>query len=251
MSGYTASSSRPRADASEEAAEAIRQLIQKEGLRPGDRIGREVDLVARLGVSRPTLREALRLLTGARLIRASKGPGGGIFVASTPDAGMGQSLSDSIGPMLASESMTLGEALEVRLLIEPPLAGLAARRARPQDIAELDRLVRELASTVHDQQRFGHVDIAIHRHVAAITGNRLALALTAWIGDVLLPSVREQLLPAFVEEAIVEQQRALANAIRKRDAKAAEAAMRAHLMHTVEMMQAADQTASSETDAAK
>jgi GntR family transcriptional repressor for pyruvate dehydrogenase complex len=156
---------------------------------------------------------------------------------------MGQSLSDSIGSMLASQSMTLEEALEVRLLIEPPLAGLAARRARPQDIAELDRRVEELARTVHDQERFGDADIEIHRHVAAITGNRLALALTAWISDVLLPSVRKQLVPALVEEAIVEQQRVLANAIRRGDAEAAEAAMRAHLMHTVEMVHAADQAA--------
>jgi DNA-binding FadR family transcriptional regulator len=154
---------------------------------------------------------------------------------------MAQHLSDSIGSLLASQSVTLEEALEVRLLIEPPVAGLAARRARPQDVAELDRRVQELARTVDDTERFGDVDIAIHRHVASITGNRLALALTAWIGDVLLPSVQEQLAPAATEAAIVDQQRALAKAIRKGDADAAEAAMRAHLMYTIEMVRAAEE----------
>ena len=73
-----------RRSASEEVADAIRTWMFSPGLVPGDRLGREEDLAQRFGVSRPTLREALRLLSSSHLIRASKGPGGGIFVAATP-----------------------------------------------------------------------------------------------------------------------------------------------------------------------
>ena len=70
------------------------------GLAPGDRLGREEDLARRFGVSRPTLREALRLLSSAHLIRASKGPGGGIFVAATPEQGLGMKRGRMVASML-------------------------------------------------------------------------------------------------------------------------------------------------------
>ena len=73
-----------RRSISEQVADAIRVYIQEQGLGPGDRLGREEDLARQFGVSRPTLREALRLLSSSHLVRASKGPGGGIFVAATP-----------------------------------------------------------------------------------------------------------------------------------------------------------------------
>src|SRR3954468_20061938 len=90
----------PRGDASEQIALEIRRHIVRQELRPGDRLGTEQELASEFGVSRPTLREALRLLAGSHLVRASRGPGGGIFVASTANEGMSRSLSDSIRTML-------------------------------------------------------------------------------------------------------------------------------------------------------
>src|ERR687889_1578502 len=106
--------------ASEQVAVEIQHYIQEEGLGPDDFLGREEDLAAEFGVSRPTLREALRLLASGNLIRASKGPGGGIFVAHTADEGMGRSLSDAIGMMLETGAVTLEELLDARLLLEVP-----------------------------------------------------------------------------------------------------------------------------------
>jgi GntR family transcriptional regulator, transcriptional repressor for pyruvate dehydrogenase complex len=100
-----------RADASEQIAYEIRRHIEREGLRPGDRIGTEQELAGEFGVSRPTLREALRLLAGSHLIRASQGRGGGIFVANTPRDGMGRNMSEAIATMLATESVSMYELL--------------------------------------------------------------------------------------------------------------------------------------------
>ena len=91
---------KPIRGASEQVAVLIQHHIQREGLRPDDFLGREEDLAAEFGVSRPTLREALKLLASGNLIRANKGPGGGIFVARTADQGISRSLSDSIAMML-------------------------------------------------------------------------------------------------------------------------------------------------------
>ena len=122
-----------RADASEQIAYEIRRHIERQGLRPGDRIGTEQELASEFGVSRPTLREALRLLAGSHLIRASQGRGGGIFVANTPGEGMGRHMSEAIGTMLATESVSLYELLEARMVLEVPLAGLAATGAGPEE----------------------------------------------------------------------------------------------------------------------
>jgi DNA-binding GntR family transcriptional regulator len=114
--------------ASEQVADDIRAFMRREGLQPGDRLGREEDLARTFGVSRPTLREALRLLSSAHLMRASKGPGGGIFVAATTEEGIALTVSESVASMLAADAIELDELLETRMLVEIPLAGLAAAR---------------------------------------------------------------------------------------------------------------------------
>ena len=126
----------------------IQHYIQEEGLGPGDFLGREEDLAAEFGVSRPTLREALRLLASGNLIRATKGPGGGIFVARTAEEGMSRSLSDAIAMMLETRAVSLQELLDARMLLEVPLAGLAAYRADAGTVAQLREGLRAEAASV-------------------------------------------------------------------------------------------------------
>src|ERR1700747_1721677 len=90
------------ADASEQIAREIRLYIEREGLRPGDRIGTDTDFSREFGVSRPTLREGLRRLAGSHLIRVQKGRAGGVFVDNTPNVGIGRHVSESIAAMLES-----------------------------------------------------------------------------------------------------------------------------------------------------
>src|SRR3954465_10736584 len=96
-------------DASHQIALELRRYLEREGLQPGDRIGTEQELAAEFGVSRPTLREALRLLARSHLIRVGRGRAGGIFVARTPGEGMGRNVSESIATMLATESTSMRE----------------------------------------------------------------------------------------------------------------------------------------------
>src|ERR671930_1643131 len=103
---------RTRSDASEHIALEIRRYLERHGLQPGDRIGTEQELAAEFGVSRPTLREGLRLLASSHLIRVGRGRSGGIFVARTPNEGMSRNVSESIAMMLAAESVSLSELLD-------------------------------------------------------------------------------------------------------------------------------------------
>ena len=227
-----AARARPRVirGASEQVAVQIQHYIQEEGLEPGDFLGREEDLASDFGVSRPTLREALKLLASGNLIRATKGPGGGIFVAHTADEGMGRSLSDAIAMMLETGSVTLEELLDARLLLEVPLAGLAAYQADEENLRRLREAVRAGASAA-DPHALGTIDTEIHQAIAAAAGNRMLQALTTWVFEVVQPSVNAALHGAIVQSAIVEQHEALLGAIEKGDAPRAERAMKDHLLY--------------------
>jgi DNA-binding FadR family transcriptional regulator len=127
------------APSSDHVSQLLQQAIASRALAPGDRVGTEADLARDLNVSRPAVREAVRLLVRANLLRAARGPGGGVFVARSPDRGLAQTVSDAIADMLAMEATSVGELTEVRLLLEVPLAGLAAEHATPAAISCSER----------------------------------------------------------------------------------------------------------------
>jgi GntR family transcriptional regulator, transcriptional repressor for pyruvate dehydrogenase complex len=214
--------------ASEQVAVQIQHHIQREALAPGDFLGREEDLAADFGVSRPTLREALKLLASGNLIRASKGPGGGIFVAHTADQGMSRSLSDAIAMMLETGAVSLEELLDARLLFEVPLAGLAAYQP---DEETVKRLREALTAAAADDGAVAATDADIHRTIAAATGNRVIKALTDWVFEVAQPSLDGVIQTAVVRSAVVEQHEALVAAIEKGDPARAERAMQDHLLY--------------------
>jgi GntR family transcriptional regulator, transcriptional repressor for pyruvate dehydrogenase complex len=216
---------------SELVAARIRESVLNKRLAPGDRLGREEDLAREFGVSRPTLREALRLLSSEYLIRASKGPGGGIFVAATPEQGVGLSVSAAVATMLDAETITIDELLETRMLLEIPLAGLAAERAREDDVAVLRALVGEVKTAGGELERITELDVQVHNLVAQIADNRLAAAFTGWVVDVLQPRVAAMIEPAVVEWVIADQHIDLLEAIVRGDPLAAERAMREHLVY--------------------
>lgn len=219
---------------SDRVAEEIRDHMARAGLRAGDRLGTERDLAERYGVSRPTLREALRELSSVHLIRASRGPGGGIFVAGTAEQGIGRHVRAAVADLIAAETVTIEELLETRLLLEVSLAGLAADRARDADVARLEELLDEAERNPASAPR---VDAAIHRTVAEVAGNRLGAVLIRWIVDVLHPAVQELVEPALVESVIVDQHRDLVRAIARGEPAAAERAMREHLLYLLDLVE--------------
>jgi GntR family transcriptional regulator, transcriptional repressor for pyruvate dehydrogenase complex len=223
---------KPIRGASEQVAVLIQHHIQREGLRPDDFLGREEDLAAQFGVSRPTLREALKLLASGNLIRANKGPGGGIFVARTAEQGISRSLSDSIAMMLETGAVTLEELLDARLLLEVPIAGQAAHRADAALVERLREAVRvEAAADPDDREALAAADGDVHRTVAAAAGNGIAEALIGWVFEVLQPSLVATLHGAVLQSAVVEQHEALLAAMEKGDPARAERAMKDHLLY--------------------
>jgi DNA-binding FadR family transcriptional regulator len=232
-----------RPSASEQVADDIRLHIQRQGLKPGDRLGREEDLARRFGVSRPTLREALRLLASANLLRATKGPGGGIFVALTAEEGMAHVVTTSVASLLAADAVNLDELLEARMLAEVPLAGLAAQRADAEQVDAMRKLIDESETLDEDDERLGEIDRELHRRITEAAGNRLAAAFSGWVVDVLQPVLEARLKPAIVQSALVQQHRDLLRAIERSEPVEAERAMREHLLYLRDVLSVVEEMA--------
>jgi GntR family transcriptional repressor for pyruvate dehydrogenase complex len=235
--------------ASETVAESIRAWIASLELEPGDRLGREEDLARQFGVSRPTLREALRLLSSAHLVRASKGPGGGIFVDATAEEGLGHSVAQSVAGMLSAETIEIGELLETRMLLEVPLAGLAAARATDADIGALRALLTAANRNGSDAELTTEFDGPFHARLAQIAGNRLASAFMRWVVEVLQPPLHALIEPAIVSSVARDQHEDIVRAIERGEPAAAERAMHEHLVYLKDLVNAVEGAQLGESDA--
>ena len=230
-----------RGDASEQIALEIRRFIARQGLRPDNRLGTAKELAVEFGVSRQTLREALRLLASSHLIRSSKGPGGGVFVASTPKEGMRRNLNESIATMLATNSVSLDRAASTRAsTCEVPLAGLAARNAAGRNgrrAADGDRRGRRCIARIRRPNRSApRTPGSTARCWRVTAGNRLLLAFTSWMIDVLQPSLIATIGDGIDGDAILDQHRAILRADQPRQPATAQRAMRRHLEYVLDVV---------------
>lgn len=232
-----------RRSAAEQVAFELRLYVAERDVQPGERLGTEQELAAELGVSRPTLREGLRLLASSHLIRATRGPGGGIFVESTQNEGMSRSVSESIAAMLESRSVSLAELVEARVHLEVPLAGLAAAHATPEVSQELLEAIAAAEGNDPASEPFRAADGRFHRTIATAAGNELLLAFTSWTLDVLQPSLIDTIGGSIDGTAILDQHREIQRAIRLGQPAAAERAMRHHLDYLRELVRSFDRAA--------
>jgi GntR family transcriptional regulator, transcriptional repressor for pyruvate dehydrogenase complex len=227
------------AHASEHVALEIRRSLERRGLQPGDRIGTEQVLADEFGVSRPTLREALRLLASSHLIRVGRGRSGGIFVANTPREGMTRNVSESISTMLATDSVSMEQLLDARIFLEVPLAGLAARHADATTDERLQAALDDQSGHPPGSEPFNSADARFHQTLAEAAGNELLLAFTGWTLEVLQPTLVVEISDHVDAAQIMAQHGAILAGVRARDPAAAEAAMRAHLEYLRDVLRVA------------
>lgn len=156
---------------SDDVIEQIRAAIFRGDLRPGDRLPSERELAAQFGISRVTVRDALRALEAGGLIRVKVGGGGGPYVAA-PDV---QALSAAVGNHLKLIGADFRELAEARLALETTAVRLACERATSEDLASLRLAIGRDASRGGHETAVSSVDF----HTALVTAahNRALLAM--------------------------------------------------------------------------
>ncbi len=155
----------------EEAVEQIAEAIRAGDLKKGDRLPSERDLGAQMQISRPTLREAIKLLGDSGVIRVRPGPGGGMYVRS-----------ELIPVDLVAERRELrvnevAAVLEARRLFEPRVAQLAALYATEDDFDGMERTIALQRESVADRERSLQLDLRFHLLMARATKNPTVVSL--------------------------------------------------------------------------
>lgn len=211
-----------------QVADELRAQIVGNVLAAGERLPNEADLGRAFGVSRSTVREALRVLASQHLIETTRGVQGGSFVASPDPSRVVEDIGGALGVLVMTPQLRLHDLLEARLLLEPSAARLAAQRAD----AETVRAIRGAAGATRDMRDpsgfVGHLDF--HTTVLMATGNLMLTMMGQPVNDVLRTRLRRVGVEAAEWDRVDDWHRTIAEHIAEGEAEEAEEAMRGHLV---------------------
>ncbi len=188
---------------SDRIIEQIRDAVLSGRVKPGDRLASEKELITQFGVSKATMREALRVLEAMGLVEIRKGTQGGVFVAEVDM----RTTVHSIMNFLHFKAVSVREITMLRFMIEPSVAHLAALVRSEEDIERLTAMVRHSGD---EKVIVLGKEISFHRYLARMTGNPLLILIMDFL-DNLLRDLKEQLnlSPEFYEQVKVSHQRIL------------------------------------------
>lgn len=228
----TPSKPEPRLSRPARVAEAIKTWVVEEGLRAGDRLPGETELIQRFGMAKGTIREAMRILEAQGLIKTRTGPGGGSFVHEVSRA----RAKALLGNYFYFKNLTIGDIYKLRLALEPELAADLAGRLSEEVLAQLEAniLSYERPSETLEEEREQHVaSLRFHAILAEQAENPL-LGFVIDFMVTLLTDVtvyRELYAPPNHElwQRGRDYQHRLVMALREGDGGAARAIMKAHM----------------------
>ena len=212
----------------EQVGDQLRELIVSGQLVRGERLPNETTLAREFGVSRPTVREALRFLTAQELIQTSKGLGGGSYVTLPSVDHISDFVQSSITLLSEAQDVSLEEFLEIRALLEIPAARLAAERRSELDVERMTAAIPVEPLALGTQEQFAH-NRDFHSLLIESCDNTLLTIAAQPIFTVLQASLARSTLGQRFHTAINEHHRAIVAAINAGDPNAAEFEMGAHL----------------------
>jgi GntR family transcriptional repressor for pyruvate dehydrogenase complex len=207
----------------EKVAEQIQRLIRDGLLKPGDMLPPERELAETFQVSRSSLRDAIRALELMGMVEARQGEGTMVREPSADTA------ANPLTAVLRQQREFVSELLELRTMIEPTLAARAARHAGPQDLAELEDILRRQKEKVGRGELAIEEDSEFHYAIARASNNKVVLQVVDVFMDLLRESRKQSLqVEGRLRKSLASHQQIL-KAIARHDAAAAENSMRRHI----------------------
>jgi len=207
-----------------EIVRQVKQLIAEGKLKSGDRLPPERDLAEKFVVSRTSVREALRALESRGLIEIRAGDGAFVRDISV------ETLIEPLALVILPHREAVGELFEARRLLEPAIATLAARRATPEEIAEMERILKAQAKEVAEGRTGVAQDAAFHAALASSAHNRAISRIVNALMDLLTQSREESLQTPGRPARSHQDHLRILEAIRRRDEMAAHRAVLDHLI---------------------
>lgn len=213
-------------------AAGLRRRIVRGELKEGDALPPESVLMEQFGISRPTLREAFRVLEAESLITIRRGSRGGARIR-TPSQ---EVAAHHAGLLLQMRGATLGDVFRARLLIEPPAAAMLANQKSKKAVAGIRKALEEEEQAMDDPVAFGHAAARFHEQVVELAGNHTLAIFAAMLGDIIDRHTTQLLREASSMPTQPEQMRRahrshekLVQLMEKGNAAQAEAHWRSHM----------------------
>ncbi|WP_245848491.1 FadR/GntR family transcriptional regulator [Actibacterium ureilyticum] len=222
-------------------ADAIKDWVVERGLQPGDRLPGEAELIERFGMSKGTIREAMRLLQAQGLVETKTGPGGGSFVGAVS--------RERAGALLANyfyfRDVTIADIYQVRIALEPELAASLAGNLTEAQLAELEAIMQDYAHAAADaeEERRQHVaSLRFHARLSDFGSNALLGFCVSFMAQILTDLTVYKRLYATPNHALWKRGRShqsdLIAALRQGDAERARAVMKSHMEMARSLMDA-------------
>jgi GntR family transcriptional repressor for pyruvate dehydrogenase complex len=213
----------------EEVAKQIERLILKK-LSPGDKLPGERELAELLGVSRSSIRDAMRRLQLIGLVEPRQGAGTVVREISS------DSQVSPLANIIAHKRQLVGELLDFRRMLEPPLAARAAKHASAEDLAEMEEILRRQTHRVRAGELAVEEDTEFHYRIALASGNSVVLKVLDAVMDMLRETRSRSLQSEGRPQKSLAGHKRILAAIKRCDATAAETAMRLHIRDVEEMV---------------
>jgi DNA-binding FadR family transcriptional regulator len=200
------------------------RLIRQRGYSAGQKLPNEYELSAQLGVSRNTVREALRALASRNIIDIRQGAG--TFISQKNGVS-----DDPLGfSLMEDQEKLVRDLLQIRCIIEPSIAALAAQNGTPEDIKNLELLCNEVEALIQKRANFMQKDRDFHTQLAVCSKNGVMSNLVPIIceGITLFSSLTEREF-----DQTVKSHREIFEAVRDRRPVDAQQAMLFHLLYNL------------------
>ena len=208
----------------DEAIEKIKEMIVTGALHPGDRLPREADLAERLGLSRNSLREAVKALSLIHVLDVRQGDG--TYVTSLEPSVLLDAMAFVID---FHRDDTVLEFLEVRRILEPAATAMAAARMTRDDVTELRVLLDKLGPEPSVEELVAN-DLEFHRRISAASGNSVLCSL---LDTLSAPTARARVWRGLTQEGAavrtIAEHKAILDALAARDPEAARSWATVHI----------------------
>lgn len=216
----------PIQSAPQQIAARIKESILDGTLQAGARLPTEQQLTETFGVSRPTLREALKELRAAKILVAERGRNGGYRVTEFSPRSLAATMTEFISLALGAKRTTHAQIFEVREALEVLVAQTAARNRTDRDLERLEAILN--GHHDHDFDDLLRADIGFHRALAEATHNPL---IVAYVSASSIALTQAQDLEASHSEQVIGHLDEVLDAVRAQDPEPAGEAMRLHLQY--------------------
>ncbi len=226
-----------KASLSKQIAEQLRAAIVSGQFKIGERLPTEDELAQRFGVSRPSVREALKRLAAQNLVRAKRGPSGGNFVVKPSFGDLAESLSGAATLLVGMGALDIEEIMQARRTLQGSCLALAVNHASAQHIENIEiALQRQQDPTISDEA-FCQADVAFHRALVDATDNGMLRFVMYTVIEALIPVTNMVVTVVRERSDIISLHRQMLDHLKQGNASELQASMDAlldYLLHKFE-----------------